>query len=70
VNYTVSGFLNKNKDAVPELFTTLMHHSADGYLRTLFDGPDELPSAGVAMGGAAAAAEGGIQREEETFVLL
>lgn len=50
VEYKVSGFLNKNKDAVPELFQTLMQHSADGFLRTLFDGPDELPQ-GAGPGG-------------------
>ncbi len=58
VNYTVAGFLTKNKDAVPELFTTLLQHSGDGFLRTLFDGPDELPVGG-GPGPGAASAEGG-----------
>lgn len=51
VEYKVTGFLNKNKDAVPELFQTLMQHSGDGFLRMLFDGPDELPQGGGPGGG-------------------
>ena len=58
VDYTVAGFLNKNKDAVPELFETLMQHSGDGYLRDIFDGPAELP-AGAGIGAAAGGGPGG-----------
>jgi hypothetical protein len=59
VSYTVKGFLSKNKDSIPELFQTLMQHSGDGFLRTIFNGPDELPQGmGPGGGGGAKGAKG------------